>query len=64
MWCSTDRLKWFLGRYHTKVKNEILTTVHISMVVFWVAMPYGLVHGYQRFGGTYCLHLQGSSEVC
>jgi hypothetical protein len=32
---------------------------HMSMLVFWVATPCGLVGGYQRFGGTYCLYLQG-----
>lgn len=38
-------------------------------ILFWVAIPCGLVHRYQRFGETYglrfgepyCLHLQGSS---
>jgi hypothetical protein len=31
----------------------------ISLVVFWVVRPCGPVGGYQRFGGTYRLHLQG-----
>jgi hypothetical protein len=30
----------------------------MSMLVFWVVMPCELLRGYQRFGGTYCLHLQ------
>jgi hypothetical protein len=30
--------------------------------VFWVAMSYGSVDRYQRFGGTFCLHLQGWSQ--
>jgi hypothetical protein len=30
--------------------------------VFWVVTPCGLVGGYQRFGGTYCLHHQGFSS--
>jgi hypothetical protein len=30
----------------------------MPMVVFWVVTPRGLVDGYQRFGGTYYLHLQ------
>jgi hypothetical protein len=29
-----------------------------SMLVFWVVTSYRLVSRYQRFGGTYCLHLQ------
>jgi hypothetical protein len=28
------------------------------MLVFWVVALCGLVGRYQRFGGTYCLHLQ------
>jgi hypothetical protein len=28
------------------------------MLIFWVVKPCGLVGRYQRFGGTYCLHLQ------
>jgi hypothetical protein len=31
------------------------------MLVFKVMARCGLVSGYQRFGGTYCLHLQGLS---
>jgi hypothetical protein len=31
-----------------------------SMVIFRVVTPCGLVGGYQRFGGTYCLYLQSS----
>jgi hypothetical protein len=34
----------------------------MSVVVFWVVMPYGLIGGYQRFGGTYRLHLQGEDR--
>jgi hypothetical protein len=29
-----------------------------SKLVFWVLTPCGLVGRYQRFGGTYYLHLQ------
>jgi hypothetical protein len=29
------------------------------MLFFWVAIPYRLVGGYQHFGETYCLYLQG-----
>jgi hypothetical protein len=31
----------------------------ISMMVFCVLMPCGLVGGNQRFEGKYCLHLEG-----
>jgi hypothetical protein len=30
--------------------------------VFWVMTPCNLVGGYQYFGGTYCLLLQGQSD--
>jgi hypothetical protein len=30
----------------------------MSMLVFWVVTPCGPVGKYQRFGETYCLHLQ------
>jgi hypothetical protein len=32
-----------------------------SMLVFWVVMPCSLVSRYQRFGRTYCPHLQNFS---
>jgi hypothetical protein len=28
------------------------------MLIFWVVTPCELVGGYQRFGGTYYIHLQ------
>jgi hypothetical protein len=33
--------------------------VYVSILVFWVLMLCGLLGRYQRFGGIYCLHLQG-----
>jgi hypothetical protein len=39
--------------------TEVLTSVNMSVLVFWVVTPCGLLSRYQRFGGTYCLHLQG-----
>jgi hypothetical protein len=36
----------------------VLTAVKMSMLVFWVVTPCGLVCKYQPAGGTYCLHLQ------
>jgi hypothetical protein len=32
--------------------------VKMWIVVSCVVMPFSLLGGYQRFGGTYCLHLQ------
>jgi hypothetical protein len=31
----------------------------MEVTVFSDMTPYGLVHEHQRFGVTYCLHLQG-----
>jgi hypothetical protein len=39
-----------------------LKVVRMLMVVFRV-VPYGFVGGCKSFGGTYRLHLQGSSEI-
>jgi hypothetical protein len=33
--------------------------VRMLMLVFWVVTPCGRVSRYQRFRGTYCLHVQG-----
>jgi hypothetical protein len=38
---------------------EALTAVEGHIVCFWVMISCSLVDEYQRFGGTYCLHLQG-----
>jgi hypothetical protein len=32
------------------------------MIVFWYAVPCSLVEFHQRFGGAYCLHLQGDAS--
>jgi hypothetical protein len=39
------------------LKNNKLECI-LSIVVFWVVKPCHPVVGYQRFGGTYCLHFQ------
>jgi hypothetical protein len=39
--------------------SEVLTAVKMSLLGFRIVMPCGLVGRYQRFGGKYCLHLQG-----
>jgi hypothetical protein len=36
------------------MRLEVLTAVKISLLVFWVVMPCGLVGRYQCFGETYC----------
>jgi hypothetical protein len=33
------------------------------MLIFWIVTLCGLLGRYQCFGGTYCLHLQGQSDV-
>jgi hypothetical protein len=43
------------------VRLEDLTTVRMAMF-FWVVMPCRLEGRYQRFGATYCLHLQGWAQ--
>jgi hypothetical protein len=37
---------------------DVLTAVKMSMLVFWVATPCGLVGRYQRLGGKYSVHLK------
>jgi hypothetical protein len=44
------------------MRFEVLTAVKMSMLVFWVVTPCELVDRHQRFGGAYCLHLQGWGE--
>jgi hypothetical protein len=45
-----------------EMRFEVLRAMKISTVVLWVVIPYTLVGGYQRFGRTYLLHLQGLNE--
>jgi hypothetical protein len=40
------------------MRFEVLTTVKMSMVVFWFVTPCELVGQYQHFGVTCCPHLQ------
>jgi hypothetical protein len=42
---------------------EVLMAVKMSMLLFWVVTPCGIVGRYQRFGWTCCLHLQPSSVI-
>jgi hypothetical protein len=40
---------------------EVFTALEILLLVFWVVTPCGLA-GRQRFGATYCFHLQGNES--
>jgi hypothetical protein len=42
----------------SNTRSVVLTAVKIPVLMFWVVTPYELVGRYERFGGTYCLHLQ------
>jgi hypothetical protein len=53
-----------LKTYIFHVRFEVLTAVKMSMLVFWVVTPCGLVRRYQRFGETYCLQLLYMETVC
>jgi hypothetical protein len=44
------------------VKLEVFTAVRM-MILFWVLVLCRLADRCQRFGETYCLHLQGWSEA-
>jgi hypothetical protein len=41
------------------VRFGVITTLKITMFVFWFVRPWGLLGRYHHFEGTYCLHLQG-----
>jgi hypothetical protein len=43
------------------MRSEVHTVVKMSMLVFWVAKPYGLAGRYQSFGGIYFRPEEGSS---
>jgi hypothetical protein len=41
------------------MRFKVITAVKMTwMLVFWIVTPHGHVDTYQRFGETYCLHLQ------
>jgi hypothetical protein len=62
---------WSLTEYHSLSvtihnihnENKHFITPYVTLqsiyIVFWVVTPHRPVNGYQDFGGTYCLHLQG-----
>jgi hypothetical protein len=37
----------------------MVVMVMVMVMMFWVVTPCSLVVGYQRFGDTRCLHIQG-----
>jgi hypothetical protein len=45
------------------MRFEIFTAMKIWIVVFWVVTLCSLGDGYQRFGGVYRLHLQGTIKM-
>jgi hypothetical protein len=40
----------------------VFTAVNIQAEVFWDVTPCSFLAKYQRFGRSYCLHLQGENE--
>jgi hypothetical protein len=40
--------------------QEVLSGVNINTKIFREVIPCCLIDGYKRFGGIYCLHLQGT----
>jgi hypothetical protein len=62
--CKTD--KSALKRLKLNIIETILDNsstcfllyilLYMSVAIFWVMTPCGLVGGYQRFGRTYCFH--------
>jgi hypothetical protein len=44
---------------HIFVGFEVLTAVIMKSTIFWDITPCSLLRVNRRFGGTYCLHLQG-----
>jgi hypothetical protein len=47
---------WINFMYLTEKLQDLRLSRWWRFEVFWVATPYTVVIGYQRFGGTYCLH--------
>jgi hypothetical protein len=57
---------WLLNTMHfwyifDIMRFQAFSAVRVTITNFWVSARCGLVSGYQRFGGTHCLHLQGWS---
>jgi hypothetical protein len=59
------RIQIIVSKHHCHcMRFEVLTSVKMPLVVFWVVTPCEIVGGDQRFGGTYCLPLQGPTWSC
>jgi hypothetical protein len=41
---------------------EVFTAMKIQVQFFWVVTPCGVVVGYQRFRGPFCLYLKGEGH--
>jgi hypothetical protein len=48
---------------YTDMRLAALRAVKIPMLILWVVTTCRLVHRYQRFEGTYKLHVQGETEA-
>jgi len=45
-------------------RSEVFTTLKFQVEFWWLARPRSVVVGYQRFGGPFCVHLQGEDRCC
>lgn len=45
------------------LRYDVLAVLKTAMSVFWFVKPYGLEGRYQRFGESYCFHLQGRDSM-
>jgi hypothetical protein len=59
--CWTVLGKQICSGHLVLCKRELIEAV-LSIVVFWVVTPCGLIGGYQRFGGTCHFHFQRRSH--
>jgi hypothetical protein len=61
--CSNKFLFNFLqsvkGKFVTSIRDEVLSMLQTSILIFSVATPCGFLGRYQYFGGTNSLLLQG-----
>jgi hypothetical protein len=57
--CMRGGLGFVQGTFRPLVRYEVFTAVRrMMMMLFWVLAPCRLVGRCQRFGETYCFHLQ------
>jgi hypothetical protein len=55
---SLNSINLLIFVLETRYAIGVLTAVKMHMVVLWVVTQCGLLCGYQRLCGTYCLHLR------